>query len=66
MQGRSKVRDEGKRRESETKLTDVKESEEENKRERGKRGGDRGPEYTGTAKLASVGVCLLPNLGHLY
>jgi len=45
-------------------LTDVKEREEENTRERGMRGSDPGPEYAGTA-LVSVGVGLLPNLGHL-
>jgi len=47
-------------------LTDVKESEEENTRERGIRGSDRGPEYAGTEELFSVGVGLFSNLGHLY
>lgn len=46
-------------------MADVKETEEENIRERGMRGSDRGLEYDGTAKLVSVGVDLIPNLGHL-
>jgi hypothetical protein len=46
-------------------LNDVKESEEENTREREIRGSDRGRVYAGTGKLVSFGVGLLPNLGHV-